>query len=89
MNVCKRVCYAGQVQGVGFRYTTQRLAAGFAVVGYVRNLPSGDVELVAQGAAAEVEAFLRKVAAVMADYIRDTSTTDLPPSDLKGFQIRH
>ena len=49
MTVCKRVLYSGRVQGVGFRYTTQALAAGHPIAGYVRNLPTGEVELVAEG----------------------------------------
>ena len=31
--ICKRVYYSGRVQGVGFRYTAQRVAEGFAVAG--------------------------------------------------------
>ena len=41
--------YSGRVQGVGFRYQTHRVAAGFEVTGTVRNLPNGRVELVAEG----------------------------------------
>ena len=58
MTVCKRVYYSGRVQGVGFRYTAQGLAADYTVAGYVRNLPNGDVELVAEGPADQVDAFL-------------------------------
>ena len=36
MAICKRVCYSGRVQGVGFRYTAQHLAAGYAVAGHVQ-----------------------------------------------------
>ena len=52
-----QIYYAGRVQGVGFRYTVKSLVAGFDVVGLVRNLPDGRVELVAEGARAELEAF--------------------------------
>lgn len=41
--------YTGRVQGVGFRYTAQRLAAEAGLTGYVKNLPDGGVELVAEG----------------------------------------
>ena len=41
--------FSGHVQGVGFRYTVQDLAADFDVRGYVRNLPDGRVELVVEG----------------------------------------
>lgn len=50
--------FQGHVQGVGFRYTTVHVAAGFKVAGFVRNLPDGDVELVAEGDEADVNAFL-------------------------------
>ena len=69
MTVCKRVYYSGRVQGVGFRYNAQELAEQFDVSGYVRNLASGDVELVAEGAADRVDGFLDAVARRMADHI--------------------
>jgi acylphosphatase len=39
----------GRVQGVGFRYYTEREAGRLGVTGWVRNLPAGDVEVVAEG----------------------------------------
>ncbi|NLO05784.1 MAG: acylphosphatase [candidate division WS1 bacterium] len=39
----------GRVQGVGFRYFVQREARNLGLSGWVRNLRSGDVELVAEG----------------------------------------
>ncbi|MSU60989.1 MAG: acylphosphatase [Pedosphaera sp.] len=51
------VLYGGHVQGVGFRYTTKSVATGFEVTGAVRNLPDGRVELLAEGAQDELEAF--------------------------------
>jgi acylphosphatase len=52
-----RVFYSGRVQGIGFRITAKSVASGFEVVGSVRNLPDGRVELVAEGAREELEAF--------------------------------
>jgi acylphosphatase len=89
MMVCKRVLYSGRVQGVGFRYTAQGLAAGYPVTGYVRNLPSGEVELVAEGEDSIVEAFLATVAQHMAGYITNTTVQDAAPSGQRGFRIRH
>ncbi len=86
--VCKRVCYSGRVQGVGFRYTAQGLAGGFPVVGYVRNLSDGRVELVAQGAAEAVDAFFAAVARHMAGCIDRTDVHDEPPGSYQGFSIR-
>jgi acylphosphatase len=52
-----QIYYSGSVQGVGFRYTVKSVATGFEVTGTVRNLPDGRVELVAEGAQEELEAF--------------------------------
>ena len=87
--VCKRVLYSGRVQGVGFRYTAQALSAGQSVAGYVRNLPSGEVELVAEGEYSAVEAFLAAVAQRMAAYISNTTVQDVVSSGQRGFRIRH
>ena len=46
-----RVIVSGRVQGVGYRYFVQSEASGLGLVGYVRNLPNGDVELEAEGPA--------------------------------------
>jgi acylphosphatase len=89
MTVCKHVYYSGHVQGVGFRYTAQGLAAGYPVVGYVRNLANGDVELLAEGPEEAVGAFLDALARHMAGYIERTTVHDETPAGRQGFRIRH
>jgi len=42
-----RVC--GRVQGVGFRFFTYQQATKLGLVGYVKNLDNGDVEILIQG----------------------------------------
>jgi acylphosphatase len=88
--VRRRVYYSGQVQGVGFRYTSRRLAQDHAVAGYVRNLPDGRVELVAEGEDAEVGALLEAIRHQLQDHIRDVRVVTEPPDDppLSGFAIR-
>jgi len=39
----------GYVQGVNFRYFVLRLAGSLDLTGYVRNLPDGSVEVIAEG----------------------------------------
>ena len=48
----------GRVQGVGYRFFAQRHASVLGVRGYVRNLPDGNVEVIAQGNASAVEAMI-------------------------------
>lgn len=87
--VCKRVLYSGRVQGVGFRYTTQRLAGNYTVGGYVKNLPNGDVELVAEGPADQVDAFLDAIARRMEDHIKHASVQDATTAGYGDFSVRY
>ncbi len=56
-----QIRFSGRVQGVGFRYTVCRIAEPFAVTGYVRNLPDGSVEVVAEGVEQELVDFLNRI----------------------------
>jgi len=49
------------VQGVGFRFFTEAAAAREGIHGWVRNLPDGTVEAVAEGDAYAVERFERSL----------------------------
>ena len=51
----KTIYYSGRVQGVGFRWTTRRIACEYDVTGYVMNLPDGRVELAVEGPAKVVK----------------------------------
>ncbi len=55
------IYYSGRMQGVGFRYSVRILVNGFEVTGTVRNLEDGRVELIAEGARAELEGLLEAV----------------------------
>ncbi len=87
--VCRRVLYSGRVQGVGFRYTAQQLADGFPVAGFVRNLSTGEVELVAEGSAQATDAFLAALAERMRWYIERSTVRTESPQGLRSFTIRY
>ena len=76
--VAKQVVFKGRVQGVGFRYTTQRAACRYDLTGFVRNLPDGTVEALMQGTAANVQACLNDLQDTFGGYLRETNTTDQP-----------
>ena len=90
MGKTMQVFYEGRVQGVGFRYTARRVAAGFDVSGYVRNLPDGRVELVASGDADEIDGFLTAMRdSELAGHIDNELSAEIAaPAGLRGFEIR-
>jgi acylphosphatase len=84
------VQFRGHVQGVGFRYRAQQIAAGFDVTGYVQNLADGRVRLVVEGAPQELDRFLDEVRAQMAGYIREVqSEAGTATGEFDDFEIRH
>jgi acylphosphatase len=86
--IARRAFYSGHVQGVGFRYTVQRIAGRCAVTGYVRNLPEGRVELLAEGEPGEIDAFLARVAEAMRSHIRSVEQFDeAATGQFRGFEI--
>lgn len=54
--VRRRIVVSGRVQGVGYRYATQRQAAALGVRGWVRNTDDGKVEMLVEGDRAAVDA---------------------------------
>ena len=56
-----RVVISGRVQGVGFRYFTRRAAQRLDLVGWVKNLPSGEVEVRVAGAPVTLEVFRQRL----------------------------
>jgi acylphosphatase len=81
----------GSVQGVNFRTFTQKRATELGLVGYVRNLPDGAVEFVAEGARTALEN-LRDVARVgpwMAVVENVDSRWSVPTGEFYRFEIRY
>jgi acylphosphatase len=85
-----QIFYEGRVQGVGFRYSVRQIAKGFHVVGWVRNLTDGRVEMQASGEAEEVDGFLEGIRqSELGSLIRKESQNPLTtPPDSHGFEIR-
>lgn len=89
MKKCVHALFSGSVQGVGFRYTTERLARRYPVTGFVKNLPNGRVELVAEGEEKSLQEFLAAVRESFHSYIRDVDIQwKEPKGEYKGFGIQ-
>ena len=79
----------GRVQGVGFRYYTQIHAQQLGILGYVKNLPNGNVYIEAEAKADRMELFLQQIkkgpALSRVDEIRKHSSA---PQNFINFSIR-
>jgi acylphosphatase len=91
MNQTERihVLYSGNVQGVGFRFITERIARGMALTGFVRNLSNGNVEIVCEGSKTRLEEFLGSINENMRGYIGDSRVKWEPSrGEFSTFEIR-
>lgn len=83
------VFFSGHVQGVGFRFRTQSISAGHEVSGWVRNLPNGNVQMVAEGTESELKSFLDEIRSTMAANIRSTDVSEKSATgEFLRFEIR-
>ena len=82
--------FSGAVHGVGFRFTANSLARQYPVTGYVRNLNTGDVEVVAEGETEDVRNFIEAVKRAMKMYIGNVEENWSDASGgFSGFGISH
>ncbi|RLC45968.1 MAG: acylphosphatase [Candidatus Cloacimonadota bacterium] len=84
-----RITVSGRVQGVGFRYFTERMAGTYNIKGYVRNLYNGDVEIAAIGEDKNMELFIDKVSqGPYSAIVTDVKKEPLPDDeDYHSFEI--
>jgi len=88
-SIAREAFYSGRVQGVGFRYTAKRIAQGFAVQGFVRNLVDGRVQLLAIGLAGEVDRYLAALGEAMQENIQEAAISDVAvPPGYTSFEVR-
>ena len=57
MEIHRKIHVSGKVQGVGFRDATQRKALELGVLGTVRNLDDGRVEIIASATSENLKSF--------------------------------
>jgi len=86
--VAQHIIFTGSVQGVGFRYTAYNIAHRHRLTGFVRNLPDGTVEMLAQGQLEDIDDCIRDIKGSFAGYIRETRIEEIDPDPrYKDFKI--
>ncbi len=86
-----RVLISGRVQMVGFRAFAGMRAAYHGVTGYVRNLPSGEVEVVAEGDRRLLDAFLEDLrSGPRGGLVRNVTVGwEAPRGEFEDFSVRY
>ncbi len=94
--VAKHTIFTGHVQGVGFRFTAQRIANRYQLTGFVRNVPDGSVEMLVQGLPEDIDNCIQDIKDSFAGYIREAQINEIPadpmdsagsPQEYKDFRI--
>jgi acylphosphatase len=89
-NERRMIHFMGTVQGVGFRYAATRAADDLGLAGYVRNLPDGSVQCLAEGDGEKIDAFIADLRERFSGYVREVRQQVLPyTGDLAGFGVKY
>lgn len=90
MRIARRFLIGGRVQGVGFRFFAREAAQVENLSGWVRNLPDGRVEVLADGDRESVDRFERRLrrgpAGARVEHVE--AMDDLPSSTTGDFIVR-
>ncbi|MCT4536172.1 acylphosphatase [Halodesulfovibrio sp.] len=85
----QRYIISGKVQGVGFRYWAHHTAISLGLSGWVRNLPDGRVELVAEGDISSLRQFEKELwQGPVSGHVTDVQPCDTNlQEELTGFSM--
>jgi acylphosphatase len=86
-----RLSFGGRVQGVNFREFTRREAVNFNVVGYVKNMPDGTLQVVAEGQRPDILHFIEVLMSGPSQAVVNTVDTQWiePTASYPDFSIRY
>ncbi len=76
--IAREITFAGRVQGVGFRFTARRAANRRQLTGFVRNMPNGSVEMLAQGRPEDIDDCIRDIKESFAGYMIEARIEETP-----------
>ena len=88
-NMTEQILFSGCVQGVGFRWTTERIASELQLTGFVRNLADGRVEVIVAGSSDRIQKLLDRLRDRFGTGISDIQRHTFESADeFTGFAIR-
>jgi acylphosphatase len=61
MDACAHIIVAGNVQGVGYRFFVLKTARRMQLNGWVKNLYTGEVEILAEGSKGLIESMIKEL----------------------------
>jgi acylphosphatase len=86
----RRLLVSGRVQGVGYRWFALRAAQEIGLVGWVRNLPDGRVEALAEGSDEQLERFVARLRkGPIASKVSAVEASEAEPTGLSSFDVSH
>jgi len=86
-----RITVKGRVQGIFFRSSTKRIAAKLGLKGYVKNLPDGNVEVVAEGNEEKIKKLIEfcKTGPSLSKVEDADIKFEKPTKEFGGFEVRY
>jgi acylphosphatase len=87
---CTHLVVSGRIQGVSFRANVRRKASELELKGYVKNLPDGNVEVVAEGNEEKIKElieFIKKGPGIAR--VSGVQVNHKMPENFKNFEIRY
>ena len=83
------IFYSGRVQGVGFRFVSERSAVELGVVGWIKNLGDGRVELICEGEEEKLNKLISRIEEYFSDYIRNADVSwQEATGEFKDFSVK-
>lgn len=81
----------GLVQGVNFRWYTQRRAAELGICGFVRNMPDSSLDVVAEGSRSSLDSLLDYLRVGPSSAIVESVDTQWssPTGEFSRFEVRY
>ncbi|HLD05508.1 MAG TPA: acylphosphatase [Candidatus Nanoarchaeia archaeon] len=87
---CLHIYISGKVQGVSFRYYLMKEAQRLGILGWVKNLEDGRMEVIAQSKSEALQEFLRhcRKGPPYAEVER-VDMEEVPEQELDGFEVKY